>query len=214
MDLTDVEYKLDKVAYKLFKIWVKNASSKYPDLDFTIKDESVLVIDLNNSIEFALKTLFNEEHKKNREKKGFDIGFVLGFVKSNLNAHWFEVYITRRSEEYKQIIVLNSIKKYLNSNEIAKIHILDFYKELINQNINLKDYDVKVPEIQVDLKELKFSNSVHTSAGLEIIDTCIDKIRIPKIIAYANNKAEVYLSELDKHFTDIQIEKIIKRNET
>ena len=56
-DVTPVLQKIKPAAFSFFREWTKAAIKDFPDMDFTIRDESILVTDLSNSIHSALASL-------------------------------------------------------------------------------------------------------------------------------------------------------------
>lgn len=63
MNENDYKQNIAPKAFDMFRDWTKNAQKHYPDLDFTIIDESVLVQNLLNTIRSAKETLLKEEKK-------------------------------------------------------------------------------------------------------------------------------------------------------
>jgi hypothetical protein len=72
MNLSSIEHKLPSIAFSLFRQWVANARELYPDLDFTINDEQVLVSDLSITLEHSLEALFEPEHESDRLIPGWE----------------------------------------------------------------------------------------------------------------------------------------------
>jgi hypothetical protein len=139
-------------AFEMFREWTAGARFYFPTLDFTIIDESVLVQDLMKSIQSARKALLNKEHDSERAESGYNVGFMLGFIGGQLDAHWTHEYITKQSREYKEFTALSAIKQYFLVNDIAAIHTMELYKHLLTLDANL---DHLSPEISVrSLEEL------------------------------------------------------------
>lgn len=97
MNLSSIEHKLPSIAFDLFLKWVENARELYPDLDFSINDEQVLVNDLSSTLEDALEALLKPEHESDRLIPGWEYGFLLGFINAKLGGHWVHEYIKKRS---------------------------------------------------------------------------------------------------------------------
>ena len=93
----------EKIAFDLFRIWTKNAIVDYPDNDFTIIDETNLVNDLTNALNSSVRKLVKKEKIENRKILGYDFGFVIGFIQGYLNKHWFNEYIIKRTDLYRDI---------------------------------------------------------------------------------------------------------------
>jgi hypothetical protein len=123
MILNSISERLADVAFTLFRSWTLNAQPKYPDISFSIQDESILVSDLKHSIQSALKSLFKRDRKARTSypHHSWEIGFLLGFIRSNLNGHWFFEYVTKQDLVYKEIMVLSAVSRYLKTNDSAGI---------------------------------------------------------------------------------------------
>mgnify|MGYP003564998878 CR=1 FL=1 len=214
MNLTVIREKIDNIAYSLFKEFLNKAEKHYPDLDFTIKDEKIIVNDLEETIISALKSLYEEKHDIKRLIPLWEVGFILGFIQGNLNSHWFNEYIRKRSEDFKSIVALNAIKRFLDYDEIKLIEIAYLYKELYKSDINLLNSDTSIPNFEIDIKNFNYSNTNDYLDEIDTIKTCVEKIRIKKIFEYAKTDSPMYLPNLDKYFTTEQIQKIIKANDT
>lgn len=73
---------------------------------------------------------------------GYDIGFMLGFIKSNLNGHLVNEYIRKQSQAYKEFTALKAIKNYLEFDELATIRLEKIYEELMKKEANLNNLDL------------------------------------------------------------------------
>jgi hypothetical protein len=131
-------------AFEMFREWTTGARFYFPTLDFTIIDESVLVQDLVKSIQSARKALLDEKHDAKRVKLGYDVGFMLGFIGGQLDAHWTHEYITKQSREYKEFTALSAVRQYFFVNEIAAIHTIELYKHLLTRNANLDNLSTQI----------------------------------------------------------------------
>ncbi|MEA3444794.1 MAG: hypothetical protein U9R19_08740, partial [Bacteroidota bacterium] len=90
----------NEIAFDLFRKWTKNATLDYPNNDFTIIDETILVNDLKDTLNSSLRCLVEEEKNEKRKILGYDFGFIIGFIQGNLNKHWFNEYIIKRTDLY------------------------------------------------------------------------------------------------------------------
>lgn len=63
------------IAFKIFRAWTKNATKFYPDMNFTIVDETRLVNDLEATILKGIKTLQKEEKKESRKQLILRVGY-------------------------------------------------------------------------------------------------------------------------------------------
>ena len=76
---------LSTLSFDLFRDWTIKASKMHTELDFTIKDERVLVRDLQKSIVNGLIALEEKPSDELSFKgRGYKNGFLRGFVFSNL----------------------------------------------------------------------------------------------------------------------------------
>ena len=58
---------IQSAAFEMFRDWTKIASNAYPDMDFTIIDETKLVIDTQKTIAQAVESLFSPEYDEDRK---------------------------------------------------------------------------------------------------------------------------------------------------
>jgi hypothetical protein len=98
--------------FDIFRAWTQKASRYYPELDFTILDENVLVHDLEETILQGIKSL-NEKpgKKKKRKEKGFEYeyGFMIGFIRGSLDVKWIHDYIHKNSTKYRNFTACKAI---------------------------------------------------------------------------------------------------------
>lgn len=213
MNLKAIEHKIEKTAFQLFRVWTKRALRHYPDLNFVIKDEKILVDDLKDSIISSLEALYKSDKFDDLHRAiSWDVGFVLGFMQGKLDTHWFHEYIEKRSEEYKQIMILTAIKRFFAIEELPNIRLLHLYRRLIKEDINLREFDINIPEINIDIRNYDIENSKENIDDLNLLDSCIEKIRVEKIFKFANRDKPNFLPEFDKYFTQKQIQKLISAN--
>jgi hypothetical protein len=213
MDLSTIENSIEGVAFSLFRNWTKKASDLYPDLSFEIKDELILVNDLRHSINKALESLFDPEHLLDRLIPLWEIGFIIGFVSSYLNHHWYHEYVSIRSEEYKRILALSAVTNFLEESELANIEVRRLYDELIDDSTNLKVFDNTIFKLSIDLQNLKTSTSSTVVEEKRLIITCIEKIRVQKILEFVDIETSDISLDLQEYLTNNQIVQLIKNNE-
>lgn len=63
----ELQDKIQNISFQMFRDWTANAKEKYPDYDFTIIDETILVTNLTSSIQSAVNTL--KKRSKNLKDK-------------------------------------------------------------------------------------------------------------------------------------------------
>lgn len=122
--------KIKYISFQMFRDWSANAQIQFPDYDFTIIDETILVNNLSDSIKAAVNALREKEESLERMISGFDVGFVQGFIQSNLNGHWYHEYIRKRSNDYKTLMTLKALISYLDIEDVALIKINEIYERM------------------------------------------------------------------------------------
>ena len=104
---------IQHAAFEMFRDWTKIASAMYPNRDFSIIDETELVEDTKETIAAALKSLFSSKYNEEREDPNWCIGFIRGFIQSNLGSKWFHNYYQKQTDNYRNMIAIKSIQEYL-----------------------------------------------------------------------------------------------------
>jgi hypothetical protein len=141
--------KLAKIAFQLFRIWTKNAVRCYPDIDFTIVDETELVNDLEQAVLNGVECLREKERKEDREMPGYDYGFLIGFVRGFLNAGWIHDYILKNSDLYRSSMACKAILEYLKFDIKIGIRMNRLYKSMLEKDINLAKVRTDIDKIEV-----------------------------------------------------------------
>lgn len=134
----------EEIAFNLFREWTRNAASDYPEHDFTITDESVLVTDFLSALNDAMTSLFDDERIEDRAILGYDFGYVIGYIGGGLNRHWNYQYLMKRSDDYRGFMANKAILEYMKFDEIAGIRINSFYEELLKKNKDFQPSDFKI----------------------------------------------------------------------
>lgn len=211
-DVTPILQKIEPAAFSFFREWTKAATKDFPDMDFTIKDESILVKDLTNSIHSALASLNEKEEQSHF--LSWKIGFFKGFVGSNLNLHWYHEYIHKQSHEYRVITMLQSINKYLMVKENAREEIDTVYLNSLESNSNLRNIDSEI----LITRESIMDQMIYPELGLIKQQfqypavTCLDNIITAKINKFVKQDNKKYLPDIDSYFTEDEIAVLIKIN--
>lgn len=205
----DINAKINNISFQMFRDWTKNAKSKYPDYDFTINDETILQNDLFKAIKSAVKSL-NDKEGLNRNKQGYDVGFIWGYIHGNLNLHWYHEYIRKRSQDYKDLMILKAIQLYFDLEEISSIKIESLYKKIYQSDVNLENILIKVNKkefthfninyLPSDLKESQHEN---------LVAIFIENQTKEKIASILKNVDESFLPEIENYFDDNDIKQII-----
>jgi len=206
---TEIAEKIKKTAFQMFRDWTLNAKKQFPNTDFTIVDETVLVKDLYKSIKSAVNSLKKEEKVEKREKPGFDIGFIYGFINANLNNHWVHEYIRKQTDDYKDFMTLKAIQLYLDIEDIALIKIDEFYKRLFIEDVNFENVYFKpdkknFSDFGSDIKlELNSKRNNNVSISIENLIT-------EKLVKILKEKDINLLPETEKYFTKEDVKKLIE----
>jgi hypothetical protein len=170
-------------AFNMFRAWTKKAKKRFPEMDFTIKDETCLVKDFKGAVQKAVKSLFEPEYDEVRKVSESSVRFVCAVTEQILSRQWYFDYIQVRGDEYKEVCALNSILAYLEDEEPFSYKMDSLYKENLRK-VNLKNITIK-PEPNPDDKQEARLSPVHKRIGLveqvvknriwQIIETLSDK---------------------------------------
>lgn len=203
VDWTSIDDKIQKVSFDLFRFWTNESGINDTLL---IKTEQTLVADLKKAIVNAIHSLNNN---KDLDKKpiGWDIGFIIGFVDGNLGKHWYHEYIVKNSEEYKTFKGLRAIETYLKTNEIAEIKINKIYEDLLDEDSNILNSNLKIRETDLDEKRLEIVQNAKRGMILTILNNLIME-RI-KVVAELENKV---LLPIGDYFTTSELKRLIEDN--
>jgi hypothetical protein len=144
----DMQKLIQRTAFAMFRDWSKKASLYFPEMDFTIIDETELVNALQNSINSAVRSLFAPEHNEDRKIQGWPVGFIYGFIQSNLGGIWYHEYVVKQTETYRNFIAIKAILEYLKVDTDLGIRFDSLYKELF-KDANLDNLELS-PKIDVD----------------------------------------------------------------
>lgn len=201
------------IAFQLFRHWTKKASKKYPNYDFVIIDERKLVTDLENSIESALNSLTKEEKAKNRAVNGYDYGYFMGFVGSNLNGNWVHEYITKQTSVYKEFNALKAVIMFLKLDTLTTIKIQELYKALIAQDNNIDNY---TNEIDLKPTSENFINELASELPTESspIIKALENRQMELLVEIFKIKAPDFMPDLKDYFSEEDVKKAIVKHES
>ena len=195
---------LAQKAYNMFRDWAINVKIKYPELNLMISDETLLVNNLTTSIKKARESLLKKENLVKMELPGYDIGFMLGFIGSNLNTRWHYEYIIKQSKDYKEFIAIKAIKLYLEFASLANIRITNLYKHLLAMDSNIEDINpfISYQELQ----------GIPLSQENDFIDNAILTTLNNKINQYLNNYLLLdildFMEPCEKYFSNSEIKSL------
>lgn len=205
MNDTDYKESLAIKAFQMFRDWTKNAQSHYPNLDFTIVDESVLVKDLTDTIRSAKASLTKEEKEAKRAIPGYDIGFMLGFIQSNLHVHWVNEYVLKQSQEYKTFIALKAIQNFLRLNELACIRIQKIYEYLMNEDINFEQINLDISPKYIEGFAFADLPQGQEPAVMQAIDNELKNY----IVNFYKEKYPDLMGEIEVYFSEEEIQFLV-----
>lgn len=199
--------KIEKIAFDMFREWTQNAQQKFQHLDFTIIDERKLVEDVRETIFSANTAIHKEEKIEKRKQLGYDKGFICGFICGNLNVNWYNEYVIKQSNKYKEFLVFKSLKIYLELFELERIKINNIYTHLFFEDLNIYQ-DTSVEHTNLQHESLKEIDTMPKDEILVVLNNQIHN--------YINdfmklNKPD-FLDSVEKYFTDADILAIISNN--
>jgi hypothetical protein len=201
------------IAFKLFRSWTINASKDFPDNDFIIIDETYLAKDLEQSIKLAIECLIKEDNAERRGTKGFDYGYILGFIQGNLNAHWNNEYILKRSDDYKGFIVNKAILEYLKIDDIMGIRLNALYERFIKEDLNLQSYDFKINTKEIRKYDLDKFPSGFDKKNKTYVQTYLNNMIKKQIVELIDTFNGLYLPDLEQYIDEEYITELIKIHE-
>jgi hypothetical protein len=199
-----------KIAFDLFRIWTKQAIIDYPNNDFTIIDETNLVYDLKNTLSSAVRCLVKEEKAEQRKILGYDFGFIIGFIQGNLNKHWFNEYIIKRTDLYKGFVINKAIIEYLKFDNLTRIRVKSIYENILEEELNLNIYDFSISENEIQKYEIDKikSNNDYINDSNSVIIYLENRIK-EQIVEIVEISEPDYLSKIDYLFTNEYITELI-----
>lgn len=210
IDLSPIQNKIQAIAFELFREWTKNAGEEFPEFDFTIKDESYLVVNCRESIEGSIRSLYKQKkYKNNTYPLGWDIGFIYGFIQGNLDSHWQFEYISKRQEPYKKLIALKAITGYFELMGVELIKIENIYREMLEAESNLLNLDFEVFEKKLKgKKKLKTKSTENKGQIMAILKNMI----LAEVLHSGINRKNSFLNDLDEHISKEEVRGLIESN--
>ncbi len=215
MNFAAIKPQLPDMAFGLFRQWVEKARERYPDLDFSIRDESLLVRDLKEAVGKSLVSLSARQKQTPATiaEHYRDIGFVQGFIESNLNQRWFHEYVVKRSEQYKRVVALSAVRRYLEAEETAALHIGQIYRDLWEEETNFVEGPLDASCDTTDTATSMTSGSGVTSKDLNTVSRRLEEVRYEMILSLMNQNTPLCVSGIQDQITPDQIERLIADNE-
>lgn len=195
-------------AFSLFRTWSKRVELNQSNMKIAIFDEMILVNNLTEAIQNALIALMDDNKKEKRQKNGFDIGFVSGFIRSQLNTTWYYEYILKQTDEYKQFIAFKALKIYIEFDKLSEIRISAIYKNLIENDNNLLERNQDIEHKSILNEKL---NKLADIPQVEILKAINNQIN-SYINNYLTRSSPDYLESISSHFSDEELLNIINNN--
>ncbi len=200
---------LSTKAFSMFREWTKNAKNYYPELSFVIIDERILVNDLVSVIKKAVNSLKKNLAEKNEVLPGYPIGFILGFLKAQLNLIWYNEYVQKQSLEYKEFIAFKSVLLFLDKNPDITHKVQELYVALMYEDNNIEELNTAIPKLQL-AQEIDWFDYGLTSEK----DAAINLYN--QVVKYVNKVFKddqmYFLNNIDAFFSDDEIESIINND--
>lgn len=162
----------------------------------------------------SVKSLIKEERIEQRQMLGYDYGFVVGFIQGNLNAHWFNEYIVKKTDLYKGFMINKAILNYLEFDNLTAVRVNAMYEHLLKKDVNLSDFDFNLSK-----KEMNQYNLDETEEALEKnhpdhpVITYLENRLKEQLIEVIEMKAPAYLEDIDSFFEQEHIDSFIQSYE-
>ncbi len=210
-DFSPLGENLEYMAFDLFRSWTSEVKRKRPGKNLVIRDESLLVSDLHGSLTSALDALIREGSGKGMD---WQVHYFYGFLSSNLNYVWCNEYLHKQSNEYRMIVMLQSLQKYMIFHEQARYETGDIYFRDLEDHINIQDYEKEIlatlEAVQLQL-EIPFIRKIQNTMDHPVL-TCLDNIITEKINDFAERETDRYFSDLSVFISDDSVRTCLALN--
>ena len=204
----EIKNELQEIAFEMFRDFTKSVIEKHPEIKINIIDETKIVNDLISTIKVAQKSLI-EEYQTELEIEKFQVGFMFGFIRSNLNTKWVYEYIIKQSNEYKEFLVIKALQIFFKDNLLERIRVDGIYNDLFVSDNNLIDVDASIIKNEIGNNELdKLNQPTSDSQLLQTLENYINKYisdymkrecdekYVWPIVKYFNTKGIIQLTTL------------------
>jgi hypothetical protein len=158
----------------------------------------------------AVRCLVKEEKAEQRKILGYDFGFIIGFIQGNLNKHWFNEYIIKRTDLYKGFVINKAIIEYLKFDNLTRIRVKSIYENILEEELNLNIYDFSISENEIQKYEIDKikSNNDYINDSNSVIIYLENRIK-EQIVEIVEISEPDYLSKIDYLFTNEYITELI-----
>lgn len=203
---TEFKNEIQQIAFEMFRDFTKSVVEKHPEIKICINNETKIVNDLKSTIELAQKRL-KEKYLTEKEIENFHFGFMLGFIRSNLNTKWVYEYIIKQSNQYKEFLVIKALQIFFNDNLVDRIRVDAKYKDLLANDNNLLDFEAHIVKVEIGNNEVdELNQSTNESQLLQTLENYIDKY----ISDYMQKEeAETYVWPVVKYFNTRGIKQLV-----
>jgi hypothetical protein len=191
-------------AFSIFRAWTKVASSRFPNIDFTIKDETHLVNDFEEALQKAVKSLAEKRKENKNYDAEFEYGYFIGFIQGNLDSLWVNEYIAKHSPEYRNYMACKAILEFMRFDTLTGTRINKLYEAIMVSGTNLQNVDSKISELKIDKYQLD-----EVSAGKQYLE------KSSPVYTYLENQLSKHIvAFMDKHNVHImpRLESFFDRN--
>lgn len=204
----EIKNVLQEIAFEMFRDFTKSVNEKHPEIKTSIINETKIVNDLISTIKAAKKKL-KEKYQDKLEIERFQVGFMLGFIRSNLNTKWVYEYVIKQSNEYKEFLVIKALQIFFKDNILDRIKVDEIYKNLLASDNNLLGVDAGIIKIKIGNNELdELNQPTSDSQLLQTLENYInryisdymrregDEQYVWSIVKYFNTKGIIQLVTL------------------
>lgn len=215
--IIDIEFLNDnevkKMAFNIFRKWIKQTISKYAEFEIVIKDERKIIQDFKSSLESALKSLIRTNKFYIDFQDGWDVGYVLGYMTGSLSENWHNEFMVKQTNDFKILTALQVLRDYLRFDDVRKIQLKDMYEKFIEENTNLAELDKTIVRNDFIYKGEKIeARQIGKDDAMVIaLENMINK----QIINTLQNKDfKAIKFNIDEIFPQDMVEKLIERNKS
>lgn len=185
--ISTFEDKLSKTTFNLFREWTKNAMIYHPKLDFTIKDERILIKDFRDDLKGAILSLLeNKKYQSGNFLPQWDYGYICGFIGGSLNTHWYNEYITKKTDDYKVYASLKVLTSYFEFDKNLENNLDKLYEYFLENKSNSSsiNFETVKKDINIEKRDIKAINTDETGK----IKTVLENLTIKYILKMAEEK--------------------------
>lgn len=201
-------FKMKSIAQQFFSLWKEGVAKKYSNFLFQA-DLEIMAEDMLASFAKGLCCLFKEKNKKSRRIPGWSIGYIFGFVSSDLCTHWCHRYIYSETDEYKRLMFIKAVILYLDFDHVICKKLENLYKYLVHIRTDIAEKKDTQQEKIVFLEHFKLKNNHEKFQKLII--SYLESVLIEKHhIIFDEILEKCEYPELELFFTQEEIANLIQ----